>query len=93
MKHFNYKVSTFVGGHLEYHTPCPHGIEGKYTHDLIMVGSQACQRCPYFHHIERENQSVACGCNPIHAPKSHGKFNTNNNNRYEKKDFNHPATY
>lgn len=84
-------MDVFVGGHIEYSTPCPNGMEGKYTHDLIMVGSQACQRCPYFHHIERENQSVACGYVPEQDPTSHGKFNTYNNKRNEKKDFNHPA--
>ena len=90
MKHYNYKKETFVGGHIEYITPCPNGIEGQYTHELIMVGSQACQCCQYFHHIELENQSVACGFAPEQDPKSHDKFNTYNK-RYEKKDFNHPA--
>lgn len=84
-------MDVFVGGHIEYSTPCPNGMEGKYTHDLIMIGSQACQRCPCFHHIERENQSVACGYVPEQDPTSHGKFNTYNNERNEKKDFNHPA--
>lgn len=91
MKHYNYKVDKFTGGHLEYVTPCPNNMEGRYTHDLIMVGSKACQRCEHFHHIELENQSVACGFRPKQDPTSDNMFNIQKSTKNEKKNFTYPT--
>lgn len=61
MKHPKYIVNEFVGGHTEYTTPCPFGIQGKYTLEILMVGSLACQRCQYFRGINKEDCIVSCG--------------------------------
>lgn len=91
MKHHNYKVNTFVGGHMEYVTPCPNNMDGKYTHDRLMVGSLACQRCEHFHHIELENQSVACKFKTQKDPTSNDMFNNQKSKVNEKKNFTYPA--
>ena len=61
MKYPIYNVNEFVGGHYEYTTPCPFGITGKYTLEILMVGSLACERCEYFKGINREDCIVFCG--------------------------------
>lgn len=61
MKHPVFNVNEYVGGHLEYTTPCPFGILGKYTHEVPMTGSLACQRCEFFKGINREDCVVFCG--------------------------------
>lgn len=32
----------------DYVTPCPNEQKGKYTNDIMMVGSRACRLCPYY---------------------------------------------
>ena len=61
MKYPPYNVNEFVGGHCEFTTPCPFGIQGRYTREILMVGSLACQRCEYFKGINREDCIVSCG--------------------------------
>lgn len=61
MKYPRYRVNEYVGGHSEYVTECPFGIEGRYTHEMLMVGSLACQRCEYFKAINKEDHIVSCG--------------------------------
>ena len=43
MKYPKYNVNEFIGGHFEYTTPCPFGMQGRYTNEALMVGSLACQ--------------------------------------------------
>lgn len=38
MKNPKYIVNEYVGGHFEYITPCPFGIQGKYTNEILYVG-------------------------------------------------------
>lgn len=90
MKYYNYTVNHFTRGHIEFITPCPHGMLGKYTHDLLMVGSIACQRCPHFHHLDHQSQTVACGFIPKQDQASKNKYK-HKMNKNEKKDFHHPA--
>lgn len=61
MKYPIYNVNEFVGGHCEFTTPCPFNIYGKYTQEILMVGSLACQRCEHFKGINREDCIVSCG--------------------------------
>lgn len=61
MKYQSYNVNEFVGGHFEYTTPCPFGIKGKYTKEILYVGSLACQRCEHFRGINTEDCVVSCG--------------------------------
>lgn len=61
MKYQKYNVNEFVGGHFEYTTPCPFDIHGKYTGEILMVGSLACQRCEHFRGIIKEDGIVSCG--------------------------------
>lgn len=61
MKYPTYNVNEYIGGLLEHTTTCPFGIYGKYTHEPLMVGSLACQRCKYFKGINREDCIVSCG--------------------------------
>lgn len=61
MKYTKYNVNEFVGGHFEYTTPCPFGIYGKYTNEILYVGSLACQRCEHFRGINKEDGIVSCG--------------------------------
>lgn len=60
MKYPPYNVNEFAGGHYEYTTPCPFGMQGRYTHDTIYVGSLACQRCRYFKDINKQDCIVSC---------------------------------
>lgn len=43
MKYPKYNVNEYIGGYFEYITPCPFGIQGRYTNEALMVGSLACQ--------------------------------------------------
>ena len=61
MKYPKFNVNEFVGGHFEYITPCPFCISGKYTHEILMVGSLSCQRCEHFRGINKEDGIVSCG--------------------------------
>lgn len=61
MKYPKYNLNEYVGGHFEYTTPCPFGIQGKYIHEVLMVGSLACQRCEHFRGINKEYCIVSCG--------------------------------
>lgn len=61
MKYPRYEVGIFTGGHKEYSTPCPFGMQGNYTHVDIMVGSLACQRCVFHKDINEKEQVVSCG--------------------------------
>lgn len=61
MKYPTYDVSIYSGGHREFTTPCPFGMQGNYTHDTIMVGSLACQRCIFHKDINQEDHIVSCG--------------------------------
>lgn len=61
MKYPKYNINEFVGGYFEYTTPCPFGMAGRYTHDMLMVGSLACQRCEHFKNINKEDCIVSCG--------------------------------
>ncbi len=61
MKYPIYNLNEFIGGHFEYTTSCPFGMVGKYTNELLMVGSLACQRCQYFKGINNEDCIVSCG--------------------------------
>ncbi len=61
MKYPRYNVNEFVGGHYEYTTPCPFAIVGQYTHEILMVGSLACQRCKHFKSINKYDEFVSCG--------------------------------
>lgn len=61
MKYPKYNVNIYVHGHREYTTPCPFGITGHYTHEVLMAGSLACQRCEYFKGIDKKDSVVACG--------------------------------
>ncbi len=60
MKEQRYNLNEFVGGHFEFTTPCPYGTQGKYTGEVLMVGSLACQRCIYFLGMDREECIVQC---------------------------------
>ena len=42
----------------EYLTPCPHEQKGRYTHELINVGSKACRGCKY--HVDKKDNYVIC---------------------------------
>lgn len=59
MKHTKYKVEEFANLHPKAVTPCPFGVKGK-TYTIICVGGLGCQRCKYFHHIDKANQTVYC---------------------------------
>ena len=61
MKYHKYNLNEYVGGHFEYITPCPFCISGKYTHEILMVGSLDCQRCEHFRGINTEDCVVSCG--------------------------------
>ena len=61
MKYPKFNVNEFVGGHFEYITPRPFCISGKYTNEILMVGSLACKRCEHFRGINREDGIVSCG--------------------------------
>lgn len=61
MKYPRYKVNEFIGGYYEYVTPCPFEMSGRYTHERLMVGSLACQRCEHFKKINKEDCIVSCG--------------------------------
>ena len=61
MKYPIYNVNEFIYGHYEYTTPCPFGIVGKHTHEILMVGSLACRRCEFFKGINKEDSFVSCG--------------------------------
>ena len=61
MKYPKYNLNEYVGGNFEYTTPCPFGIQGKYTYEVLMVGSLACQRCEHFRGINKEDCIVSCG--------------------------------
>ena len=43
---------------VDYVTPCPFGQKGRYTHELINVGSNACCRCQY--HTDKNTECVKC---------------------------------
>lgn len=60
MKYPKYNLNEFVGGHFEYTTPCPFGIQGRYTNEALMVGSLACQLCEYYRGINTEDCIVSC---------------------------------
>ncbi len=60
MKYPIYNLNEFTGGHYEYTTPCPYGIIGRYTMEVLMVGSLACQRCEYFRGINKQDCIVSC---------------------------------
>lgn len=61
MKYPRFNIDEFVGGLIMYTTPCPFGIHGKYTGEILMTGSLACQRCEYFKGINKEDYVVSCG--------------------------------
>ena len=61
MKYPKFKVNEFIGGHFEYTTACAFGIYGKYTNEILYVGSLACQRCEHFRGINKEDGIVSCG--------------------------------
>ena len=61
MKYPKFNVNEFIGGYFEYTTPCPFGIYGKYTNEILYVGSLACQRCENFRGINKEDGIVSCG--------------------------------
>ena len=61
MKYPKYNVNEYIGGYSEYTTPCPFGIQGRYTNEALMVGSLACQRCEYYRGINKEDCIVSCG--------------------------------
>lgn len=44
-------------------TPLPAhlALNGKYTKEILMVGSLACQRCEHFRGINKEDNIVSCG--------------------------------
>jgi hypothetical protein len=61
MKYPRYNIDEYVGGHMVYTTPCPFGVYGQYTHDIIRVGSLACQRCRHYKGINQQDCIVFCG--------------------------------
>ena len=61
MKYPRYNLNEFTGGHFEFTTPCPFGTQGRYTGEVLMVGSLACRRCIHFRAIDREECIVSCG--------------------------------
>lgn len=61
MKYPRYEMNEFVGGHTEYVTECPFGTMGKYTHEILMVGSLACRLCRCFKGINTKDCIVSCG--------------------------------
>ena len=32
----------------DFPTPCPYGLEGRYTHEIMGVGSRACHLCEHY---------------------------------------------
>lgn len=46
-----------------YVTNSPYGIEGRFTHKIIMVGSVACERCEYY--IDKKDNFVKCNYNYV----------------------------
>lgn len=61
MKYPKYQMNEFVGGHYEFVTECPFGIMGRYSHEILMVGSLACRRCGYHRGINEKEGVVFCG--------------------------------
>ena len=47
MMKIRFDTQEFCNG-TNYVTNCPYGIEGRFTHKIIMVGSVACERCEYY---------------------------------------------
>lgn len=61
MRYPIYNIDEFTHGVTEYTTPCPFGVHGKYTGEILRVGSLACIRCKYFKGINRIDCIVSCG--------------------------------
>lgn len=58
MRKIRFDKNEFVGGGVDFPTLCPYGVVGKYTKEIIGVGSRACFLCNHFGGIIED--SVKC---------------------------------
>lgn len=57
MKKIRFDTQEFCNG-TNYVTLCPYGVVGRFTHEIIMVGSVACERCEYY--LGKKDNFVKC---------------------------------